>query len=67
MKSDIDKEIAIAFQMDAESNRLLNQSTKASGRSKKVEAAMRLKDHLKRYGAIVRVGQAIPIDEGSHE
>lgn len=57
----------ISFYIDAETNKLLDAAVKFSGRSKRAEASMRLQDHLKRYGGIVRVGQAIPIDEGSHE
>ncbi|MFA0013759.1 TraY domain-containing protein [Vibrio lentus] len=44
--------------LDDHSNDLLNKSAKASGRSKKVEAEMRLKDHLVRYESVTTVGVA---------
>ena len=36
--------------MDRECNRLLNESSKRNNRTKRHEAAARLKDHLLRFG-----------------
>lgn len=36
--------------MDRECNRLLNESSKQNSRTKRHEAAARLKDHLLRFG-----------------
>ena len=35
--------------LDSESNKLLNQASKNANRPKKVEATLRLADHLKRF------------------
>ncbi|MFA0072142.1 TraY domain-containing protein [Vibrio cyclitrophicus] len=44
--------------LSTEFNGLLDDSVAASGRSKKVEAEMRLKDHLARYESVTSIGIA---------
>ncbi len=46
----------IWFEMDAETNRLLEESAEANDRSTRKEARFRLKDHLQRYPTISAVG-----------
>lgn len=41
--------IGIWFELDEESNRLLEASATANGRTKKLEARLRLKDHLRKF------------------
>ncbi|WP_394142877.1 TraY domain-containing protein [Vibrio chagasii] len=53
-----DKKTHVTGVLDDHFNDLLNKSAKASGRSKKVEAEMRLKDHLARYESVTTVGVA---------
>ena len=40
---------SVNFELDRESNTLLNNSKTRTGRSKKSEASARLHDHLKRF------------------
>lgn len=54
----LDKKTHVTGELDEHFNGLLNKSAKASGRSKKVEAEMRLKDHLARYESVTTVGAA---------
>ena len=42
--------ISVNVLMDRECNRLLNESSKRNNRTKRHEAAARLKDHLLRFG-----------------
>jgi hypothetical protein len=44
------KGTSVNIVLDEKHNQLLNRSKKASGRSKREEAARRLADHLKRFG-----------------
>ncbi len=44
------KQISVNVLMDEECNVLLTQSSKKNHRTKRHEAAARLKDHLKRFG-----------------
>ncbi len=44
------RHISVNVLMDLECNELLNQSSKKNNRTKRQEAAARLKDHLKRFG-----------------
>lgn len=44
------KHTSVNVLMDSECNELLNQSSKKNNRTKRHEAAARLKDHLKRFG-----------------
>lgn len=41
--------VALWFEMDNETNRLLDLSAKLNRRSKRAEAEVRLKDHLKKF------------------
>ncbi len=49
----------VNFQIDSETNDWLTSASQRSGRQKRKEAAIRLKDHLKRYQSIAELGQAI--------
>lgn len=42
---------SINFEMDEKTNRAITSSAKSNGRSKRKEAAARLKDHVTKYGA----------------
>lgn len=50
------EESSLNLPLDSESNRLLTVSAKKSGRSKRKEVAMRLKDHLLRFESITSIG-----------
>ena len=44
------------IKLETELNKLLTESSKISGRSKKAEILLRLEDHAKRYSYITKVG-----------
>lgn len=50
------KAIGIQFEMDAETNRLLEKSANENVRTKKGEAKFRLSDHLRRFPSLINVG-----------
>lgn len=50
------KSIGIQFDMDAETNRLLEKYSSESVRTKKSEAKLRLADHVRRFSSITKVG-----------
>lgn len=50
------KSIGIQFEMDAETNRLLEKSANENVRTKKGEAKFRLADHLRRFPSLINVG-----------
>lgn len=43
------KQVGIAFPLDADANDILTQSAKTAERAKKREAKLRLEDHLRRF------------------
>lgn len=57
--------VYISFQLSEESNKLLTESCKRSGRKKIPEAALRLEDHLKKFRSISELNQAIPNSNNS--
>jgi hypothetical protein len=56
---EIYNEIGIQFKVDPETNELLTKAARKSGRSKKVESMMRLKDHLLSHKNLVSIGHRI--------
>lgn len=57
MKQEQSKKTGIQFGMDADTNRLLEKSAKASMRTKKAEAAIRLADHVRKFPSIDKLKQ----------
>lgn len=51
----LNKTTGIAFKMNARTNRLLSKAAKKTKRSKRVEAAIRLEDHLLRFPTIAEI------------
>lgn len=51
--------VQIAFELSADANRLISESSKRSGRTKRKEAQIRLEDHLKKYSSISEISRAI--------
>jgi hypothetical protein len=58
-KDNDSRTVGISFVMDAEMNRLLEESAVRSRRAKRAEASIRLIDHLKRYKSISNVGEIV--------
>ena len=56
---EIFNDIGIQFIIDSETNELLTKASRKSGRSKKVESMMRLKDHLLSHENLVSIGHRI--------
>jgi hypothetical protein len=54
------KSTTASVRLDPDSNGLLTESAQRSGRAKKIEAEMRLKDHLIRFELITAVGVTKP-------
>ncbi|MGI2002073.1 TraY domain-containing protein [Shewanella frigidimarina] len=54
--------VTCTIPLDGEVNQLITESAKLSGRSKKTEAAMRLKDHVLRFKSITAVGETTERD-----
>jgi len=50
------KSVGIQFEIDAETNCLLEKSAEESLRTKKSEAKLRLADHLRRFPNITKIG-----------
>lgn len=50
------KSVGIQFEMDAETNCLLERSAIENVRTKKGEAKFRLADHLRRFPSVTKVG-----------
>ena len=48
----------ITIQLSSEANELITRSCSNSVRSKKMEAKIRLEDHLKRFASIAEIGKA---------
>ena len=57
----------VNFQVDATTNRWLTESAQRSGRQKRSEAALRLKDHLERFQSIAAIGETVDRDKTKQE
>lgn len=57
LHTNTDASVTCTIPLDEEVNKLITESAKASGRSKKVEVTMRLKDHVLRYKSITAIGE----------
>ncbi|AVQ89175.1 conjugal transfer protein TraY (plasmid) [Plesiomonas shigelloides] len=56
------KKTYVTIELDPELKELLEKSIELSGRSKRKEAFMRLKDHLLRFDTITKIGSATEKD-----
>jgi hypothetical protein len=59
------KPTGISFEMDVETNKLLEESAVRSRRAKRAEASIRLLDHLKRYKSISNVVETTGGEHGN--
>jgi hypothetical protein len=55
--NNIETKVTCTIPLDEEVNKIITESAKLSGRSKKAEVTMRLKDHALRYKSITAIGE----------